>query len=184
MSDNLQLVAIIGSLRVESSNRYLFEAAAELLDPGVSLTEVSLRDVPLYNGDVEQAGDPDSVAAMKSAVDAADGLIVFTPEYNRSIPAVTKNAIDWLSRVPGSSVLSRTTVGIVGATPGRHEIAGVRAHLADCVGVVTKSLYGTSLGIASVTRAVENGRLTDPGTRQDLTAWLSGFVEFVREQRS
>lgn len=173
------LVAIVGSLRAESSNRVVFETARELAPPLATIREISLRDVPMYDGDVEAAGDPPAVAELRAAVDQADGLLIFTPEYNRSMPAVTKNAVDWLSRYPGDSALSRAKVGIVAATPGRHPAAGVRDHLATSVGANTTGLYEQSLGIGSVTRAIDGGRIVDDGVRAELSEWLSGFAKHV-----
>ncbi len=176
----LSLVAIIGSLRRDSFHRSIFQAATGLLPEGVQLNEVPIAEVPLYNGDVEAAGDPDSVTILKESVDNADGLILFTPEYNRSIPAVTKNAIDWLSRMPGESPLSRATVGIVASSPGGHEVTGVRQHLADSVGANTAKLYSTSLGIASIVEKLTDGTMTDEETRENLRGWLAGFVDHAR----
>lgn len=179
-SHTLQLVGIIGSLRVESVNRSVFRAALELLGPNVTLTEVSLQEVPLYNGDVESQGDPAAVSLLKEQVASADGLIVFTPEYNRSVPAVTKNVIDWLSRLPGKSVLSDSAVAIVAASPGRHDAAGVREHLSTSISANTKRLYDPTLGIASIGHKLSDGRLSDEDTRNELKAWLAGFVSFLR----
>jgi len=184
MTDNVQLAAVVGSLRADSFNRVMFNAAVELAGDHVVLAEVSLRDVPLYDGDVEAGGDPEAVTALKRAVAAADGLVVFTPEYNRSVPAVTKNAIDWLSRLPGESVLSEATVGIVASTPGRHDAAGVRAHLGASLAANTDGYYEHSLGVASVNRKFTDGRLSDPETRDELSTWLAGFVTYCRERRA
>lgn len=182
-NEPVKIAAIIGSLRVASANRLVFEAATRLIEPGVELVEIDIGDVPLFNADIEADGDPESVAALKLAVDAADGLIVFTPEYNRSIPAVTKNAIDWLSRGPGDSALSMATVGIVAATPGRNDAPGARAHLAASVGAVTKHFHEPTLGISSITRKVTDGVLTDEETARELAGWLAGFVAVVKARR-
>jgi len=184
-NDDLELVAIIGSLRAGSFNRMVFNAAMDLAPVGVRLTEVSVADVPLYNGDVEDAGDPEAVAALKSAVDGADGLVVFTPEYNGSIPAVTKNAIDWLSRMPFEGPLSRAIVGVVAATRGKHDCARVRGHLSDSLGGISKSLHDPSLGVASAGHIFdESGALTDPDVQEALGTWLGGFAEHVRNVRA
>jgi len=180
----VDLVAIVGSLRGESSNRVVFETARELAPPLATIREISLRDVPMYDGDVEAAGDPPAVVELRAAVDQADGLLIFTPEYNRSVPAVTKNAVDWLSRYPGDSALSRAKVGIVAATPGRHRAAGVRDHLAISVGANTARLYEQSLGIGSVTGAIDAGRIVDDGVRAELSEWLSGFAKHVAAPNS
>lgn len=181
MSEPLHLVAIIGSLRSESSNRAVFGAAQDLLPPNVTLAEAPLTEVPLFNADVEAAGDPASVVALRAAVEAADGVLFITPEYNRSIPAVTKNAVDWLSRMPGDSAMSRAKVGIIAATPGRHDAAGVRSHLGESIGSIAGALYEPSLGVSSVTRRFdEGGRLTDQEIVDDLRGWLEAFCSFAR----
>lgn len=177
----IRLAGIVGSLRSDSSTRAVFRAAAELVGADVELVEVPLADVPLYDGDVEAEGDPAAVVGLKGAIDAADGLIVFTPEYNRSVPAVTKNAIDWLSRPPGDSVLSRAAVGIVAATPGGHDAQGVRSHLSASIAANTDRFHESTHGIASVAAKLIDGRLVDPEARTDLETWLAGFVAEVRE---
>lgn len=176
---SLQICALVGSLRADSLNRLVAAAAATLMPDGATLVEHPLRDVPLYDGDVEAAGMPDSVVALRNAVDTADGLVIFTPEYNRSIPAVTKNAVDWLSRMPGDSPLSRAAVGVVAATPGRHDAGGVRAHLSASVGANTDRLYEPTLGIASIGHRTENGRISDDDLTRELREWLAGFVNHV-----
>ena len=181
MTEPIKLVAIVGSLRADSAHRALLRAAQTLLPDGVELAEVPLRDVPFFNQDVEADGDPDAVAVLKAAVAAADGLVIFTPEYNRSIPAVTKNAVDWLSRVPGESVLGSAKVGIVAASPGPHEVTGVRGHLSDSVGAVTDGLFEDSLGIASVYGKIADGVLTDTDARAALRAWLAAFVTHIEK---
>ena len=179
----ITLAAIIGSLRADSFNRAVFEAAVQRTPDGHDLTELDISSVPFYDGDVEAAGDPAPVAALKRGVSEADGLVIFTPEYNRSVPAVTKNAIDWLSRLPGESVLRTTTVGIVAATPGRHDAAGVRDHLATSVNANTDRLFPTTLGIGSIGHKVEAGVLTDTEALADLTTWLAAFGQFVSEHQ-
>ena len=119
----------------------------------------------------------------ESAVEAVDGLIIFTPEYNRSIPAVTKKAVDWLSRRPGESVLSRSTVGIVAATPSRHDATGVRSHLSESVGGMAARLFEPTLGLSSISRKIEQSVLGDESTADVLSAWLNDFVTFVREAK-
>ena len=184
MNDPVNLGGIVGSLRAKSFNRAVFEAARTFVGPGVNLSEADLRDVPLYDADLEASGDPPAVVTLKAKVAAADGLIVFTPEYNRGVPAVTKNAIDWLSRLPGESVLSRAAVGIVAATPGRHDAQGSRTHLGQSIAANTDRLFDPSLGIASIADKLTDGALSDADTAKQLAAWLSEFVKFLAETRS
>ena len=90
------------------------------------MEELPIDAVPMYNGDLEDAGDPDSVADLKAAVAAADGMVIFTPEYNISVPAVVKNVIDWISRPYGSGAVRSVTIGVVAASPGGRGGVGVR----------------------------------------------------------
>ena len=169
-------VAIIGSLRAASVNRVGFSAAQGLLPDGVTLTEAPLNDVPLFNGDVEDAGDPAAVAGLKHALGAADGLLIFTPEYNFGVPAVTKNAIDWLSRPFGSGVIAEKPVGVVAMSPGRRAGAGVRNHLSDSLRVLTPHFFEMTLGIGRVFDHLDDGALSGEPVAE-LEAWLRLFVD-------
>ena len=94
----MTIVGISGSLRKNSFNAGLLRAAAEALSSGTRLEILSIRDIPLYDGDVEEvSGVPAAVQQIKDRVASADGLLLATPEYNNSIPGVFKNAIDWMS---------------------------------------------------------------------------------------
>jgi chromate reductase len=115
----VRILGISGSLRERSFNRALLRAAAELAPPGVELVEDDLSPIPLYNGDVEAAGAPEEVEALRAAVRDADGLLLATPEYNRGTSGVLKNAIDWLSRPALASVLRWKPAAVIGATTGR-----------------------------------------------------------------
>lgn len=174
---SVKLVTLVGSLRRGSLNRVVATAAAELAPPGVEVSEHPLAGVPLFDADVEAVGDPPAVASLKAAVAGADGLVIVTPEYNAGVPAVTKNAVDWLSRPYGSGPLVDKPVGVVVATPGRHDAPGCRRHLADSLGVLTTRLFTPSLAVSSVHRKTDEGVLVDADTRRVLAEWLAAFVE-------
>lgn len=114
------LIGLSGSLRKNSYNTMLLRAAHPLLPADAALTIIDLNDIPLYNEDLRQdeTGFPESVAALRSAVAAADGLLIASPEYNHSVTAVIKNAIDWLSRTGADNLqpLAWKWVGVVGAS--------------------------------------------------------------------
>ena len=115
------IIGLSGSLRRASYNTALLRTAAELAPAGCTVEIASIREIPLYDGDLEAEQDiPQPVAALKNRVAAADGLLLVTPEYNNSIPGVFKNVIDWLSRPAADigRVFGGKPVGLIGATPG------------------------------------------------------------------
>jgi NAD(P)H-dependent FMN reductase len=116
----MTIVGISGSLRKNSFNAGLLRAAAEALSSGTRLEILSIRDIPLYDGDVEEVnGYQLRFQQIKDRVASADGLLLATPEYNNSIPGVFKNAIDWMSRPVAdiSRVFGDRPVALMGATP-------------------------------------------------------------------
>ena len=118
---DLDVLAIAGSLRRQSYNRRLLEAAAQLAPPGIAITVYDdLASIPLFSEDLEEeaGGAPAAVRRLRRAVERADGLLFATPEYNHSLPGVLKNAIDWLSRPGPGPGLAGKPVAIVGATTG------------------------------------------------------------------
>jgi chromate reductase len=140
-----------------------------------------LGEVPLYNADVEAQGDPEVVAALKSAIRGADALLIATPEYNYSVPGVLKNAIDWASRPPSGSVLAGKPTALLGASLGRTGTA--RAQLAlrqSFVFTQTPVLLGPEVLVGEAAKKFgENGTLSDEPTRRSLRAHLERFLAWV-----
>lgn len=113
---DLILTGLCGSLRAASTNRLLMHEARRLFAPS-SFHDGDLR-LPLYDGDVETAGIPPQVQTLADQIAQADAVIVVTPEYNKGIPGVLKNALDWVSRVDGNPWLNKP-VAIMSAAAGR-----------------------------------------------------------------
>src|SRR5690349_6013162 len=103
--DKIRILGIVGSLRKESYNRKLLQAAVELAPEGIELKLAEIIGIPLFNEDVLEAGVPDVVASFKERIAEADALLIATPEYNWSVPGPLKNAIDWVSRPIATSPL-------------------------------------------------------------------------------
>jgi NAD(P)H-dependent FMN reductase len=127
MSD-IKVLTLVGSLRAASINRQIAELAADVAPDGVSVTIFDqLGDLPFYNEDIDNEADVSAaVSALRAAAAEADAALVVTPEYNGSIPAVIKNAIDWLSRPFGDGALKDKPLAVVGGSFGQY--GGVWAH--------------------------------------------------------
>jgi chromate reductase len=177
----LKAVAIAGSLRRASYNRGLVRAAAELAPPRIAVEVLELGAIPLYNQDVEDAGEPPSVVAFKAAISAADALLVATPEYNHGIPGVLKNALDWASRPRITSPLRDKPVAVMGASSGRGATARAQAQLRDAF-VFTGAcvMPQPELLIANAAAHFDReGNLTDAETRTALLELLEGLMHWV-----
>jgi chromate reductase len=178
----IRIVGFAGSLRVQSYNRALLRTASELAPPGMAIEIHDLREVPLYNGDVEAAGDPPGVAALKSAIHAADGVLMATPEYNHGVPGVMKNAVDWLSRPAQSAVLGKKPVGLIGASPGALGSARGQSQLRQAFEFTNS--YCMPQPEYLLFRAHEkidgNGRLHDEASRSFLQKYMVAFADWVR----
>ncbi len=173
---SVRILALVGSLRAGSHNRQLAEAAVKLAPEGaeVNLFE-GLAEIPFYNEDIDVEGSvPAAAAKLREAAAAADGLILFTPEYNGTIPAVLKNAIDWLSRPYGAGALSGKPVAVVGTAFG--QFGGVWAHdeTRKSAGVAgAKVLEDVKLSIpGSLTRFAE----THPADDAEVAAQLTEVI--------
>ena len=177
------LLAIAGSVRAKSYNAMLLRAAIEGAPAGVTIEEASIRDIPLYNGDVEAAGMPPAVEALKDRIAAARGVLLVTPEYNNSLPGVFKNAIDWTSRPSADipRVYGEKPIGVIGATPGRGATGLAQAAWLPVLRTLGALPYfGARVQVADAAKVFdETGRLVDPVVKAVLAKYLAGFAEFV-----
>lgn len=180
----IRLVGISGSLRRGSFNAALLRAAASLMPDDGALDVHSIAGIPLYNADDEAAnGIPEVVTRLKDAIASADGLLLVTPEYNNSVPGVTKNAIDWLSRPPADipRVFGGKPVALCGASPG-----GFGTILSQNAWLPIFRTLGSELwsgGRLLVSRAGSvvgaDGEVNNPATRENIRKFVAGFVAHV-----
>ncbi|PVA11074.1 NADPH-dependent FMN reductase [Pelagivirga sediminicola] len=179
-----RILGISGSLRQSSFNTALLRTAQGLMPEGATLEEGSIRGIPLYDADEEaQAGIPPAVETLKEQMAATDGVLLFTPEYNNSIPGVFKNAIDWTSR-PASDIeriFGGKPVAVLGASPGGFgTILSQDAWLSVLRTLGTRPWYQGRLMVARASGVFdEAGIMTDDKMRARLAAFLAGFTEFA-----
>ena len=176
-----QIAVIVGSLRKDSFNRKLASAIAKLASPEFSFKQVPIADLPLYNQD-DDANQADSVKRMKGEIAAAQGVLFVTPEYNRSIPGVLKNAIDHGSRPYGQSVWGGKPAGVLGISPGATGTAMAQQHLRNvlvAVGVLTmaqpEAFIQAKEGLFD-----ENGDI-GAGSKKFLQNWMDQYVAWVKK---
>ena len=173
-----KILGLSGSLRKGSFNAGLLRAARDLAPEGTEIQIGSILDVPLYNADEEAAhGLPASVQRLQAQLQAADGLLLVTPEYNNGIPGVFKNAIDWMSRGPGLAMFVGKPVALLGASPGGFGTLLAQNDWLPVLRTLKAELW--SEGRMLVSRASglfdENGALTDDRTRAALRDFVAGF---------
>ena len=137
----IYIAVIVGSLRRDSLNRKLADALAHLAPPDFSFSPVKIDDLPLYNQD-DDSHQATSVLRLKSHIQAAQGLLFVTPEYNRSIPGVLKNAIDHASRPYGQSVWDGKPAGVLGASVGAIGTALAQQHLRNILAYLNVPTLG------------------------------------------
>jgi len=184
----IRILGIPGSLREHSYNKGLIRAAKQVAPEHVEVTMHPLHDIPLFNQDVEDIGDPDAVVRFKNAIREADALLISTPQYNRSIPGVLKNAIDWASRRPRTgpeprrSVLDGKPVAIIGITPGKSFTEPAQIDLRKILSAVFCQVMPepeVKLGEATQ-RYAENPEMPDEATCELVREVLDELVAFVQ----
>jgi chromate reductase len=182
------IVGLCGSLRRGSFNLMLLRAAVEAVPPGTSIEPESIREIPLYDGDLEtEQGLPAAVQRLKERIAAADGLLIVTPEYNNSMPGVLKNAIDWLSRPAADipRVFRGRPVAVIGATPGPGGTALSQAAWLPVLRTLgMRPWFEGRVLISGAGKVFDSeGRVADAATRDRIRAFIEGFAAFADAER-
>jgi len=176
-----QIAVIVGSLRKESYNNKLAIAVARLAPPEFSFKQVQIGDLPLYNQD-DDTNQAESVKTLKKEIKSAQGLLLLTPEYNRSIPGVLKNAIDHASRPYGQGVWAGKPAGLLGASPGAAGTAMAQQHLRN----ILAHLNVPTLGQPEAFIQVRDGLFDEAGnigeaSKKFLQNWMDHYVAWVKK---
>ena len=180
----VKLVGISGSLRKGSFNSALLRAAIAGVTEGVTLVPGSIEGIPLYNADIEAGvGIPASVTALKELIQSADGVILFTPEYNNSIPGVFKNAIDWLSRPDADipKVFGGRPFAIAGASPGNFGTQlSQNAWLSVLHTLGARHWSGKRLMVPRARTVFDaDGKIIDEAIAKRLEAFVAAFADYA-----
>jgi chromate reductase len=177
-----RIAVVIGSLRKDSINRKLALALAALGPKDFTFEHVRIDDLPLFNQDHEKE-PTDAVKRLKSEISAAQGVIFVTPEYNRSIPGVLKNAIDQGSRPYGQSAWAGKPAGVIGASGGQIGSAMAQQHLRNILAYLDMPTLGQPEAFIQFKEGLvdEKGHVTVDATRQFLQKWMDAYVAWVKK---
>ncbi len=159
-----------------------------MMPDGTELIFGEIKQIPLYDGDIETAqGIPGAVATLKDMIAMADGLMIVTPEYNNSIPGVLKNVIDWLSRPPADieRVFGGKPVALLGASPGGFgTILSQNAWLPVLRTLGTEPWFEGRLMVSRAQKVFDdNGAIIDQAVHDQLKQFVEGFVQFVQSHQ-
>jgi chromate reductase len=183
-----QIAIVVGSLRKQSYNRRLAQALVKLAPAGVAFSWPDIGSLPLYDQD-EDDDQPQSVKALKAAIRAADAVIFVTPEYNRSIPGVLKNAIDHASRPYGKSAWRGKPAGIVGVSPGILGTAPAQQHLRNVLSVLDMPTMSQPEAYIRwddglLVQVEEQEEVLREDSAEFLRNWLAHFLAFVARNKA
>ena len=179
----MRVLALSGSLRRDSLNTRLLRAAQELGGPGVEFVRYdSLATIPPFNQELEHR-QPAEVHELRQRIEAADAVLIATPEYNGSIPGQLKNALDWVSRPSADNPLRGKPVAVLGASAGMFGAVWAQAELRKVAAALGARVIDREFPVASANDAfTADGELVDAALREelaDLCAQLCGALSFA-----
>jgi chromate reductase len=181
MSTQLDVVAIVGSLRRESFTKRLVLGLIDVAPKSLRIESVPLGSLPLYNQDDDTESPPGPWVEFRARILRANAVLFATPEYNRSVPAALKNALDVGSRPSGKSVWNGKPAAIVSASPGAIGGFGANHHLRQSLVFLNMpAMAQPEAYIGGVDRLVdETGRFAEESTRQFLAGFMSAFERWI-----
>ncbi len=172
----MNIIAISGSFRKGSYNTMLLKALAKLAPEGMRIEIADISNIPLYNQDGE-AAFPEEAQTLKDKIEKADGVIIVTPEYNRSVPGVLKNAIDWASRPWGKNSFAKKSILIMGVSIGKIGTAVAQSHLRQIMLYLDANVIGQPELYLTNEIFDDEGNIIDISTKELLTKALSVLME-------
>ena len=171
---------LVGSLSKDSINRTLAHALIRVAPPNLTFREIPIGELPLYNRDYD-VDYPAEGRALKDAIAAVDAVLFVTPEYNRDIPGVLKNAIDWASRPWGTNSFIHKPSAVIGASPGKIGTAVAQQNLRSILSFCNSPQMNAPEAYIQYSTDVfrPDGEVTDPTTAQFLTDFMADFGLFI-----
>lgn len=180
--DTYRIAVLVGSLRRDSLNRKLADALAALAPGEFKFQQCALHDLPPYNQD-DDAHPAEPVRRLKSEISNAQGVVFVTPEYNRSVPGVLKNAIDHASRPYGQSAWAGKPAGVIGISIGQIGTAMAQQHLRNMLAYLDMPALGQPEVFLQNREGLfgADGQVALEDTRRFLQGWMDKYVAWVRQ---
>lgn len=175
-----QIGVIVGSLRKESYNLRLAKALIHMAPADFSFKFLAINDLPLYNQD-DDANQPEAAKRLKSAIKECKGILFVTPEYNRSIPGVLKNALDHASRPYGQSAWGGIPAAVIGISPGNGGTGMAQQHLRNVLAYLDMPTMGQPEAFIQYKETLfdKDGNI-GPDSREFLQKWMNTFVTWIK----
>lgn len=175
------IAVVVGSLRKDSFNRKLADALVRLAPPEFTFKPVQIDDLPLYNQD-DDANQAESVQRLKNEIRSAQGILFVTPEYNRSIPGVLKNAIDNASRPYGQNAWAGKPAGVLGVSIGAIGTAMAQQHLRNVLAYLDVPTMGQPEAFIQAKDGLfDNAGNIGADSRAFLQNWMNQFAAWVKK---
>ena len=170
----------VGSLSTRSINRTLSKALIRVAPEGLALVEIPIKDLGLYNRDLDPDYPPEA-RALKDAIASVDAVLFVTPEYNRDIPGSLKNAIDWASRPYGTNSFAHKPSAVIGASPGKIGTAVAQQNLRSILCFCNSPQMGAPEAYIQFTPGLINddGEVNDETTEHFLRDFMDQFQDFI-----
>ena len=182
MANNYRIAVLIGSLRKDSFNRKLAQALFKMAPAEFSFQECAIGDIPLYNQD-QDANQPEPVKRLKGEISNAQGVLFVTPEYNRSVPGVLKNAIDNASRPYGQSAFAGKPAGVIGISVGALGTSLAQQHLRNTLAYLDMPTLGQPEAFVQARDGLfgTDGSIGIAETQKFLQGWMNTYCEWIRK---
>jgi chromate reductase, NAD(P)H dehydrogenase (quinone) len=184
MADERRVAVLVGSLRKGSLNRKMALALARLAPPSLKLEIVEIRDLPLYDQDLD-ASPPEPWTRLRERIRSSGAVLFVTPEYNRSVPGVLKNAIDVASRPYGQNAWDGKPGAVVSVSPGAIGGFGANHHLRQSlVFVNVPAMQQPEAYVGGAADLFDaNGEITREATREFLRGFMQAFAAWIEKVR-
>ncbi|MFD2261573.1 NADPH-dependent FMN reductase [Lacibacterium aquatile] len=181
----IKVAVLVGSFRKDSINQQLAKALGKLGAGKFDFQILKIEELPFYNQDIDSGNPPAAAVKFRQDVAAADAVLIVTPEYNRSVPGVLANAIEWGSRPYGQGPILGKTGALIGASIGKIGTAVAQAHLRGAFGFLDMKVMGQPEAYITVTPGLfdANNDVTDASVKDFLSGFLAKFEAWVAKNK-